>query len=69
MSAERLIELETKIAYQEDLLETLNGIVAAQQQQLDQLEKVCRALIERWEYMNDVLKAQSLPEHEVPPHY
>lgn len=69
MPVERLIELETKIAYQEDLLETLNGIVAAQQQQLDQLEKVCRALIERWEYMDDVLKAQHSPEHEVPPHY
>lgn len=69
MSEERMIELETKIAYQEDLLETLNGIVAAQQQQLDQLEKVCRALIERWEYMNDALKAQTSEEYEIPPHY
>lgn len=69
MSEERMVELETKLAYQEDLLETLNSIVAAQQQQLDQMEKVCRALIERWEYMNDALKAQGAEEYEIPPHY
>ncbi|HLR17214.1 MAG TPA: SlyX family protein [Alcanivoracaceae bacterium] len=69
MSEERMVELETKLAYQEDLLETLNSIVAAQQQQLDQMEKVCRALIERWEYMNDALKAQVAEEYEIPPHY
>ena len=38
VSEERIIELETKIAYQEDLLESLNATVAAQQQQLDQLD-------------------------------
>lgn len=69
VSEERIIELETKIAYQEDLLESLNATVAAQQQQLDQLEKVCRALIERWEQMNDTLKSHSSEQYEIPPHY
>ncbi len=69
VSEERIIELETKIAYQEDLLESLNATIAAQQQQLDQLEKVCRALIERWEQMNDTLKSHSSEQYEIPPHY
>jgi|SRR5690554_4714948 len=69
VSEERIIELETKIAYQEDLLESLNATVAAQQQQLDQLEKVCRALIERWEQVNDTLKSHSSEQYEIPPHY
>jgi len=69
VSEERIIELETKIAYQEDLLESLNATVAAQQQQLDQLEKVCRALIERWEQMSDTLKSHSSEQYEIPPHY
>lgn len=69
VSEERIIELETKIAYQEDLLESLNAAVAAQQQQLDQLEKVCRALIERWEQMSDTLKSHSSEQYEIPPHY
>ena len=34
---EKLIELETKISYQEDLLSDLNAIVARQQRQLDEL--------------------------------
>ena len=34
---EKLIELETKFSYQEDLLSDLNGIVARQQRQLDEL--------------------------------
>lgn len=69
VSEERIIELETKIAYQEDLLESLNATIAAQQQQLDQLEKVCRALIERWEQVNDTLKSHSSEQYEIPPHY
>lgn len=69
VSEERIIELETKIAYQEDLLESLNATIAAQQQQLDQLEKVCRALIERWEQMNDTLKSHSSEQYEIPSHY
>mgnify|MGYP006157063633 FL=1 len=34
---EKLIELETKFSYQEDLLSELNTIVARQQRQLDEL--------------------------------
>lgn len=69
VTEERIIELEVKIAYQEDLLESLNRVVAAQQQQLDQLEKVCRALIDRWEQMSSSLAAEASEQYEIPPHY
>jgi SlyX protein len=68
MKEERLIELEIKWAYQEDLLHTLNNIVANQQQQIDRLENSCKAL-------NDKLKSLSFAAEavdnapQIPPHY
>ncbi len=44
MNEERIIELEIKLAYQEDLLQTLNAIVASQQQQITRLENSCQLL-------------------------
>ena len=38
MNADRIIELEIKTAYQEDLFQALNKIVGNQQQQIDRLE-------------------------------
>lgn len=68
MNDERLIELEIKAAYQEDLLQALNKIVAGQQQRMDRLEATCSMLHER-------IKSLSTESHsgesmdEVPPHY
>jgi len=68
MSEERLIELEIKLAYQEDLLQQLNTIVASQQQQISRLETTCTLLHERQKTF-----AQSLGGDEqtveIPPHY
>ncbi len=47
MGEQRLIELEIKAAYQEDLLQALNAIVATQQTQIYKLEETCRLLHER----------------------
>jgi SlyX protein len=41
---ERLIELETKVAFQDDTIETLNDIVAKQQSQINMLEKQLEAV-------------------------
>ncbi|MCK0536796.1 SlyX family protein [Alcanivorax quisquiliarum] len=69
MDEQRLIDIETKLAYQEDLLLTLNEIVATQQQQIDQLEQVCRSLIGHIKDMSYQLRDQRGTEHELPPHY
>ena len=68
MNNERIIELEIKVAYQEDLLQELNQVVAKQQQQIDRLEATCKLLNERIISISAGLNMASLGE-EVPPHY
>jgi SlyX protein len=65
---ERLIELETKLAYQEEALHVLNQVVTRQQKQIDQLEQLCRQLAERIRSAGEPLPAGT-PAEEVPPHY
>jgi len=64
----RLIELETRLAYQEATLQDLNAIIAAQSQQIERLERVCRELANR--IARSVENEQKGgTEDEVPPHY
>lgn len=44
---ERLIELETRLAFQDKTMEELNEVVTRQQQQLDQLEEQLSRLANR----------------------
>ncbi len=68
MNDDRIIELEIKAAYQEDLLQALNKIVAAQQQQIDRLEATCQMLNERIKSLS-VEGGPGENVEEVPPHY
>lgn len=68
MSEARLIDIETKLAYQEDLVETLNRIVSGQQRQIDELETACRKLVERVLEVSEELAARGI-EDAPPPHY
>lgn len=70
MSEERLIELETRVAFQEDMIQELNRALYRQQKQIDQLEALCRSLVD---HIRDLAAAGAggpgnLP-HEKPPHY
>ncbi len=68
MDNQRLIDIETKLAYQEDLIQELNKTVHSQQLKLDQLEEALRSLTLRY----NSLAEQSGSEHPVdekPPHY
>ena len=68
MNKNLVIELETKLTYQEDLLQELNKIVATQQEQLDKLTVTCKSLDAR---LQEVM--QCLPDknnnNERPSHY
>ncbi len=65
---ERLIELETKISYQEHIIAELNDVVIRQQGQIDQLEKNVRRLQEHLKQPANPDIAR--PDDEVPPpHY
>ncbi|GAA7760688.1 hypothetical protein Cmtc_38240 [Cupriavidus sp. TKC] len=64
----RLTDLEIKVAFQEDLIETLNLAVARQQQQIDLLQAQFRALYQQVR-ASAPMAAESDPQHEIPPHY
>jgi SlyX protein len=67
MSDARLTELETKLAFAEDLLETLNQTVVRQQDQIDSLQQQLRLLNER---LKDSRPDETrTPRDEIPPHY
>lgn len=69
MSNDRIIELEIKAAYQEDLLQELNKIVSAQQQQIQRLEATCQLLNERIKSLSTEGAGGGESIDEVPPHY
>jgi SlyX protein len=68
----RLTEIESKLAFHEETLRVLNDVLYRQQQEIDQLEHLCRALRERWDELTQRLSVPSAvanPETERPPHY
>jgi SlyX protein len=70
MNEDRIIELEIKAAYQEDLLQALNQVVSQQQQQIDRLEGICRLLNERMQnLLTEAGPNAGETVHEIPPHY
>jgi SlyX protein len=68
MDENRLIELETRLAFQDDTLRQLNEVITDQQTRIGELERICRHLIERVARLGDGGQKGSL-EDEVPPHY
>ena len=66
----RLDELESRLAFQDDLIESLNEIIARQDRELGRLELRVKALGEK---LNDFAESADMPGfspgHEVPPHY
>ncbi len=67
MTASRLVELETKLAFAEDLLDTLNQTVARQQGQIDSLQQQLRLLHQQ---IRDAAPDTARgPRDEIPPHY
>ncbi|MGE0347940.1 SlyX family protein [Hydrogenophaga sp.] len=63
----RLTELEIKASYAEDLLDTLNQLVARQQEQIELLLREVSRLRQRGE--PDAAPAARDPRDELPPHY
>ena len=64
----RLTHLETKVAFQDDLLESLNRIVAKQQRQIDMQQEQIRLLYKQLQSVAPSTLAP-LDEEERPPHY
>lgn len=64
---QRITELEIKASFTEDLVDTLNGIVARQQQQIELLARQLTELKQQGSGEGGVT-VRSLRE-ELPPHY
>lgn len=64
----RLSDLETKVAFQDDLLDTLNQTVVDQQQQIDLLQRQMKLLYEQIRSLSPS-PLDEATEQERPPHY
>ncbi len=65
---ERIIELESRLAHQDHLLQELNDVLTDQQSRLMQLETLCRTLADRLQAIGEMMPATSGGD-EPPPHY
>jgi SlyX protein len=68
MSEERFVELESRLAHQDQMLHELNEVLTSQQAQLMQLEELCRSLVARVRSLGEGMPAGD-PADERPPHY
>ncbi len=65
---DRLVGVESKLAFAEDMLEALNLTVFRQQQQIDQLQQQVRLLYQQMQNSN-VAGEKTDAREDVPPHY
>jgi SlyX protein len=67
MSEDRLVDIEVKLAHQDQLLVDLDKIVTDQQAKIMQLEELVSTLIDRVRAIGE--GAADSPQDERPPHY
>lgn len=63
---DRFVDIEIKLAHQEDLVDTLNQTVYQQARRIDQLEAMLTKLAE---HVRTLQEAGQNPINERPPHY
>ncbi len=68
IAEDRIVQIEIKVARQEDMVETLNQTVYRQQKKIDELSALCTALARRIKEMANG-DSGSGPLNERPPHY
>ena len=71
---QRIETLETRLAFQEDWLDTLDHAVTDQARRLDKLEQISALMRQRLREQQHALQADndmpaSRPEDDIPPHY
>ena len=68
MTDDHLIDIETKLSYQENLLDQLNSIIIKQQDELDLLKRTLITIQERVTILNES-STEKIDQDECPPHY
>jgi len=66
--SDRIAELESQIAFQDNTIQELNDIVTRQQKQLEDLSAAVKLLLNQVKQLNDVVGAPE-GEEPPPPHY
>lgn len=66
LTEDRLIQIETKIAYHEDLIQSLNDEIVTQQRRIHSLEERFRQLLDR---VAAAGPSVAIEVDERPPHY
>ena len=61
---QRLIDLETRIAFQEDSIQALSDELYRQQKEMDRLQQLCNLMLQQLQQ-----GTSSEPIDEKPPHY
>ncbi|MFC1524185.1 SlyX family protein [Thermodesulfobacteriota bacterium] len=69
MSEERLVEIETQIAFQEQTIKELNDVLYQQQLEIDRLGALCDTLVKRMKEFAEGTSGNNPPANEKPPHY
>ncbi len=69
MSEERLVEIETKITFQEQIIEDLNNVVYEQQQEIERISSICDTLVKRVKELSELIPGIDASANEKPPHY
>jgi SlyX protein len=65
---QRLVALEERLSYQQQLIDELNGVVLEQTRRLDHLSRDLAAQRAALERLAELARGDDLP-HEKPPHY
>jgi SlyX protein len=64
---DRVTDLESQLAFQDDTIQSLNDVLAAQQRAVERLQLQMAALLKRQEEMAG--QFESFEEEAPPPHY
>jgi len=68
MNEDRLADIETKLAFQENTIKDLNDAVCHQQKQIDALNETLKQLIDQIKDSSILTPGRNLKD-EKPPHY
>lgn len=68
MTEDRLVDLETRLAYQDQLVETLNNLVYEQDKRVQKLEMICKRLSRNINEMAENSTGAD-DDDQPPPHY
>jgi len=64
---ERVMDLESRLAFQDDTIQALNDVLVSQQNAVDRLQLQMAALLKRQEEMGG--QFESFEDEAPPPHY